>query len=131
MTDQIQQSPSTDSTDSIAMILEIIFGLFGGLGMGWLYVGSYGTAALMFFGYLVLFSIEAFFVVITGGLLACITLPVNIAIAIISGIRVRDHVRTSGAQGACLNVVIAFALFLVVLFVLGGLIFLPFLRGYY
>ncbi len=95
---------SGDSTDTIAMVLEILFGLFGILGMGWLYAGRIMTGVLAFFGYLVLVAIEVVVVSATFGFAACITLPLNLAVVVISGIKARDYVRRAGARGSVVYV---------------------------
>jgi hypothetical protein len=48
-----------DSSDSIAMIVEIVFALFGILGMGWLYAGNFLVSILAFAAYAILVFIEA------------------------------------------------------------------------
>jgi hypothetical protein len=75
-----------ERTASNARILEIVFGIFATFGMGWLYAGNYivGIIALAFSIFLV-FPIEAALVVGSGTLCLCIILPVNIAIAFLSG----------------------------------------------
>jgi len=108
MNSQIQQNiqPQSDSTDIIAMVLEIIFGLFGILGVGWLYVGNFLVGGLLFVGwFLVLGAILLLFTVFStvtlgiGTLFACCIPPISISIAVISGIKVRDHVRNTGVRG--------------------------------
>jgi hypothetical protein len=107
--------PSSDSTDTIAMIVEIVFGLFGMLGMGWIYAGAIGKGILIFVGYLFLLALEVGVSVATGGICACLAVPVSIAAWVISGMRVRDHVRRTRAQGSVLNVVIAAIIAVIVL----------------
>ncbi|HSM58461.1 MAG TPA: hypothetical protein VK879_20065 [Candidatus Sulfomarinibacteraceae bacterium] len=97
----------SDSTDSIAMIIEIIFGIFGVLGMGWLYAGNIAVGVAAFLGFLILIGLEFVGLFVTFGIAACLIIPVNIAIAAISGIKVRDYVRNTGAQGNVLYVIIA------------------------
>lgn len=99
----------SDSSDSIALILEIVFGFFGILGTGWLYAGNItiGLAALI--GYLVLIGIETAGIFVTFGLAGCIVVPLNIAIVVVSGIKARDYVRNTGAQGNALYVVLGVA----------------------
>ncbi len=95
------------NTDSTGMILEIVFGLFGIMGMGWLYAGRIGLALLIFFGFWILLGLEALFSVITGGVCACAAFPINIGLAIWSGTQVRDYVRQHWVQGSIMNVIIA------------------------
>ena len=96
-----------DSTDSIAMILEIIFGIFGLMGMGWLYAGNILTAVLIFIGFTILLVIEGVLSALTGGICACLAFPVNIAVAVVSGLRVQDYVRRTNARGSIVYVIIA------------------------
>jgi|GEM_PF-1956554 len=100
------QYSQSDSTDTIAMIIEIVFGIFGLMGMGWLYAGNFLYSGLIFIGFVILLLIETVIIVITGGLCACLALPLNIVIAIVSGLRARDYVRQTGAKGSVLYVII-------------------------
>lgn len=107
--DQRQSFPSNpqfDSTDTITMIIEIVFGIFGLMGMGWLYAGQFLYSGLIFGGFLVLLLIETVIIAITGGLCACLALPLNIVIAVVSGLRARDYVRQTGAKGSILYLII-------------------------
>ncbi|MDH5508484.1 MAG: hypothetical protein OEZ02_14780 [Anaerolineae bacterium] len=97
---------SPDSSDMIAMVLEIIFGFFGILGMGWLYAGNIPMAIGAFVGFLVVALIETAAILLSFGLASCIIIPINLAVAIISGIRARDYVRNSGARGSFVFVLI-------------------------
>lgn len=97
----------SDSTDSVSMIVEILFGLFGVLGIGWLYAGNVGTGVVALIGYLVLIFIEGVGIALTSGLAACLVVPVNLAIIVISGFKVRDYVRNTGAGGNIAYVVLA------------------------
>jgi len=56
----------SDSSDTIAMVVEIVFGFFGVLGMGWLYAGNFPIAIAAFVGYGILVFIEA--AIVTGTL---------------------------------------------------------------
>lgn len=96
----------SDSSDTIAMVLEIIFGIFGILGMGWLYAGNIPVAIAVFIGFIIVAFVELAIATVTLGTAACCIIPINIAIAIISGLRARDYVRNSGARGSILYVVI-------------------------
>lgn len=125
--------PASDSSDTIAMLLEIIFGFFGILGMGWLYAGNFPIAILVFIGFLIVVFIEFFVMTITVGIAACIIIPVNLAVAVISGLRARDYVRNSGAQGSILYVIIG--IFLGAIIICGGIFMffggLSFLEGFF
>jgi TM2 domain-containing membrane protein YozV len=108
-----------DNTDTVAMILEIVFGLFGIMGMGWLYAGNILTAVLIFIGFMIFVLVEAALIAITGGLCSCVALPANIGIAIFSATRVRDYVRRTRSRGSVMYVIIAGIIGLVVV---GGLV---------
>ena len=104
----MQQSGNyrSDSSDTIAMVIEIIFGIFGILGMGWLYAGNIGISLLVFIGFAVVVFVEALVATATLGIAACIIVPLNIAVAVISGLRARDYVRNSGAKGSIVYLII-------------------------
>jgi hypothetical protein len=89
------------------MILEIVFGLFGIMGMGWLYAGNILTAVLIFFGFMIFVLVEAALIALTGGLCSCLALPVNIGIVIFSALRARDYVRRTRARGSIVYVIVA------------------------
>ena len=109
--------PRADSTDTIAMIIEIVFGLFGIMGMGWIYVGNLLVGGLLFVGWWVVILIVALsptiLTALTIGLgapayccLACM-LPLNITVALVSGIRAKDYVRNTNAKGSVLYLILA------------------------
>jgi hypothetical protein len=116
----------SDSSDTIAMILEIVFGLFGILGIGWLYAGNWLVAFGVFGGFIVLVFIELGIATATLGFASCVIVPLNIAIAAISGLRARDYVRNSGATGSIAYVIIGVIIGVTILcggtiVILGGL----------
>jgi hypothetical protein len=115
---------SPDSTDTIAMVIEIVFGVFGLMGMGWLYVGNFLYAALIFIGFVILLTIEVVLITLTAGFCACVAFPLNLVIVIVSGLRVRDYVQRTGAKGSVLYVVIAAVVGFLLLCGLGTLLFL-------
>ena len=120
MTGQNLNPPQTsDSSDTIALLLEIIFGVFGLLGMGWLYAGNLPVAIGLFVGFLIVVFIEMFIATFTLGFAACLILPFNLAVAIVSGFKARDYVRNSGAKGSVLYVILALVIGTVV--ICGGL----------
>lgn len=111
MTSQPRRYTQPDSTDTIAMILEVVFGLFGSfglglLGMGWLYVGHYLNFAAIAIGYLILLVIETVLIFSTFGCVWCVAIPLNISLTLISGVKVRDYVRRTGAKGHPINVLV-------------------------
>ena len=119
---QYHPQPPSDSTDTIAMIIEIVFGLFGLLGLGWLYVGNFVLSIAILIGYWVLLAIEGVIIAFSGGLCGCLFLPLNIVLIVVSGIKVRDYVRRTGASGSILYVIVALALALLLLCVIGGIV---------
>jgi len=125
MTVQRRTPVQADSTDIITMIIEIVFGLFGILGMGWLYVGNFPVAVGAFIGFAIVVFIETAVAGLTLGIALCFIIPLNLAIAIISGIRARDYVRQTGATGSVLYVVGGFVVGAIVIcggiMLLGGL----------
>ena len=104
------QPVRADSSDTIAMILEIIFGFFGILGMGWLYAGNIPIAILLFIGFLIIAFIEMAVVAVTLGFAGCFVFPFNLAVAVISGLRARDYVRNARTRGSIIYVIIGITL---------------------
>lgn len=117
--DQLRNS---DSSDSTALIIEIIFGVFGLLGMGWLYAGNWLVSIAVFLVFLVFVFIELTFGLETLGLLACILIPLNVSISVVSGLKVRDYVRNRQVKGSILRVVLGFVLGGAILFLGAGLL---------
>lgn len=131
--------PRADSTDTVAMVIEIIFGLFGVMGMGWIYVGNFPVGIGLFIGWLIVvliaFLSPTLISALTLGLgvvtYCCLVFlpPAGIAAAIVSGIRVKDYVRNTGARGSALYLIIAAVIgftliclaITIPLFALGGL----------
>jgi hypothetical protein len=121
------------------MVIEIVFGLFGIMGMGWIYVGRLGTGIGLFVGWLIVVLIA----ILSPALISALTLglgvvtycclvvlpPAGIAAAIVSGLRVRDYVRNTGARGnvgyliiaAVVGTVLVCLAVTIPLFALGGL----------
>jgi hypothetical protein len=99
-------------------ILEIIFGLFGGFGIGWLYAGNYGMAiTLLIFS--VLYSVIGWSTItLTAGICACIFIPISLAIAFLSGNNARAWAMKNRAQGSILRVIggiVALAVIVIIL----------------
>jgi hypothetical protein len=116
-------SEDTENTGLIATIIEAVFGLAGALGMGWLYVGEFGKAALIFTGYLIFCLLEAFLTVVTIGMAGICLAPLNVLAIAISSIKLREMVRETGATGSFLYVLIAFILVVGLVFLLVAGIF--------
>jgi TM2 domain-containing membrane protein YozV len=78
---------------SIALILEILPGLFGFLGFGWIYSGNTSTGILWLVLFLIWAVIALIISVVTGGIgLICI-LPVNIACIVASAVSLNNYTR--------------------------------------
>jgi hypothetical protein len=99
-----------NTTEIIAIIIEILFGLVGALGMGWLYVGSFGVAALIFISYLIFCVFETYLIVVPWGLVGFCLAPLNLLAIAFSSYKLRDRIRQTGASGNFLYVLIACAL---------------------
>ena len=113
----IQAGESSDA--QIARSIEAIFGLFGILGMGWLYAGNIGVSISVFLGYAVLAFIEFWIALATLGIAACVILPLNLTIVIVSSFKARDYVLKTGAKGSIANLLVGLVIGTVV--VCGGL----------
>jgi len=121
----IQAGESSDA--QIASAVEAIFGLFGILGMGWLYAGNIGLSIAIFAGYAVLAFVEFWIALATLGIAGCIIFPLNITIIIVSSFKVRDYVRRTGAKGSITYLLAGLAIGAVV--VCGGLALIAFAGG--
>lgn len=106
MTD-FSKPETRSSDDTIGMLIEIVFGLFGMLGLGWLYAGNLMVGILAFIGFYILVMVELLLVTGTLGFAACLVVPVNLVAAIFSGFKVRDYIRNTGAKGNILYPIIA------------------------
>ena len=99
-----QQNPTnstdSDSTGTIAMLIEIVFSLFGLMGVGWVYVSKYLVGTVLFASFFFIFLVEVGFTLASGGVCACTFLPINALLATISGLRLRDYVRRTHAKGS-------------------------------
>lgn len=69
---------------SVALILEILPGLFGLFGFGWMYSGNTTAGILWLVGVLVWDFIAFFIVALTAGFGCLVTVPVNIVLVAIS-----------------------------------------------
>ncbi|NLF64053.1 MAG: hypothetical protein GX579_05565 [Chloroflexi bacterium] len=100
--------PETRSSDdTIAMVLEIVFGLFGILGLGWFYAGNLAVGIAAFVGFYILVMAELAVGIASFGLAACLIVPINLVAVIFSGLKARDYVRNTGARGNILYPIIA------------------------
>lgn len=85
-----------DDKGTNALILEILFGIFGILGVGHIYANRVGFGLALMVGYWVYGFVAFFLSSITAGLGVCLFLPLSLAIVIFSGIKARDYLREYG-----------------------------------
>jgi hypothetical protein len=111
-----------DITEIIAIIIEVLFGLVGALGMGWLYISSFAVAAAIFIGYLILCVFETYLIVEAWGLVGFCLAPLNLLAIAFSSFKLRARIREVGASGNFLYILIACVLVV-------GLVFMV-LAGY-
>lgn len=83
------QRPLKDK--SIALILELVLGLFGFLGIGWIYSNQTTTGILCLVGMFVWNFIAFFIIIITGGFGCFCTLPVNLVAIAVSAYMLNNY----------------------------------------
>jgi hypothetical protein len=113
-----QYSPEVEGAASNARWLEVLFGIFGVLGIGHVYSGRTPLGIIL----MVLWWIWAFIALtltgMTAGIAGCILVPLHFIVPIISGTQARTYILSSGstgswqavgiaAGGGCLLVIIA------------------------
>ncbi len=86
----IQHPPKSRST---ALILELLPGLFGIYGIGWIYANKTGTGLALLIGGLVWDVIAIIIDVATGGFGCFCSLPVNIAAVAISSSSIHSYTK--------------------------------------
>ena len=86
------QQPSKDR--SIALILEIIPGLFGFLGIGWIYGGKTGTGVAWLIGFLFWTVTATIISVATAGIGIFCWLPISITLIVISSISLSTYAKS-------------------------------------
>lgn len=132
-----QISPEVEGAGNTALILEIVFGIFGLLGIGHVYTNRTALGIGLMVGWWIYIVIAAAISSLTLGFAACIFVPLSIAIPIISGVQARTYARQNVetgnwgsvakvAGGGCLLVVLSIVL---IFFVFGGLAALFSLAG--
>lgn len=109
------QQNQADGSDTIALMIEIVFGIFGILGLGWLYARNIPMAVLAFIGFTIFLFVEALIAMVTFGLSLCLSVPLHFVIVIISGVRARDHVRNTGVSGSIVHLLVGLLLGSIVL----------------
>ena len=76
---------------STAMLLEILPGLFGIYGIGWIYGNNTTTGLILLIGGLVWLAIAVVIDIITVGFGVCFTLPINIIVIVVSAIMLNKY----------------------------------------
>jgi hypothetical protein len=129
-------SPEVEGAATISMVLEIIFGLFGVLGIGHVYTGRVALGILLMILWWVYIASATIISVFTLGIAACVFVPLYIAIPIISGIQARTYMLKSRGTGSWLSVIITggigcFSIIMLSLIALVGISILSVLTGGY
>lgn len=91
--------PEVERAANIALALEIIFGLFGILGVGHAFTGRTSLAIKLFAGWLVYGLVAIPMLMLTAGFALCLTAPISIAVPVITGIQARTYVKQTGSTG--------------------------------
>ena len=85
--------PRPPKDKSVALILEILPGLFGLLGFGWIYSGQTTMGIFWLVGMLVWGIIAITIVVLSGGFGCFCTVPVNIVLIAVSAMLLNNHIK--------------------------------------
>jgi hypothetical protein len=89
-----QYAPRPPKDRSIAMILEILPGLFGLLGIGWIYSGNTTTGLIWLFGVLAMnLFIWVPVILLTAGFGCICSWPVNLVLLIVSTITLNSYTK--------------------------------------
>jgi TM2 domain-containing membrane protein YozV len=86
------QRPAKDR--NLALVLEIVAGLFGILGIGWIYSGKTSTGLIWLIGYLVWVGIAVIAAALSGGLACLCTVPVNLVCVGISAYNLNNYTKS-------------------------------------
>lgn len=78
---------------SLAIILEILPGLFGFLGFGWIYSGNTSTGAIILIGFLFWSFLTGFIAVLTVGFSLLCTLPLSLLAIILSSVSLNNYTK--------------------------------------
>lgn len=89
-----QYPPVRNTKDrSLAIILEVLPGLFGFLGFGWIYAGNTSTGLIWLIGFLIWTIIATVISVFTGGIGVICWLPISIGCIIISSTSLNSYTK--------------------------------------
>jgi hypothetical protein len=121
-----QTNPETEGAGTIALWLEIIFGIFSLLGVGHVYSGRILLGIILMVVWWIYISVTALFSSLTFGVGACICIPLYFIVPIISGIQARTYIKKTGGKGSwqsvafvagggCLLVIIALIMIIILL----------------
>lgn len=86
-------APRPPKDKSIALILEILPGLFGFLGFGWIYSNQTTTGVVWLVSMFIWTIIAVIILIITAGFGCFCTLPVSITMIIISAASLNSHIK--------------------------------------
>ena len=86
-------APVTRKDKSIALILEILPGLFGFLGFGWIYIGQTSTGLIWLIGYLVWMVFSIIINIFTGGFGCLCTVPIGIVALAVSAYFLNENMK--------------------------------------
>jgi hypothetical protein len=101
-----QPTPEIQGASTTALILEIIFGIFGLLGIGHVYSGRFALGILLMIGWWVFIGVGAFISSLTLGIAACLFGPLYIAVPVVSGIQARTYVQQRMETGSWSSVIL-------------------------
>jgi hypothetical protein len=88
----VQPQPVYTRKDrSLAVLLEVLPGLFGFLGIGWLYAGNIVVGLVLLIGYLLFIGFEILIGTLTFGLACCFTLPLNVVAIAVSALLLNNY----------------------------------------
>jgi TM2 domain-containing membrane protein YozV len=85
-------APRPSKSRGLALVLEIIFGLFGLLGIGWIYAGNLGTGLVFMFVYLGLAFTFIIADVVTSGVCCLVTAPIQLIIVLLSIVMLNGYI---------------------------------------
>ena len=77
---------------SLPLIFEILPGLFGFLGFGWIYAGETNKGITWLISVFVWDIVAVFIVALTAGFGASLTIPINIVLVAVSASSLNTHV---------------------------------------